>query len=704
QQFELHPYSPLGPAAPSPFSFPSLSTPPLPPDHPQGDSPEASQFPRVLPPLTGLRDLKLLSRLGSYGLGAEELEALAAAACPQLQRLQVELCPDGEEFGPRGAEEVLRAMTRLRGLRCLQLDFTAISLGAEVVEALRELRELQELSLVVNDPEHLADLFSLPALERLSLHYQSFDIPAPYDLGPPPPPPPPRLHEDDEDEWDSEDDEDSEDEGPEQTDTVTCLTLAMSMLAQLVRGTAKRPVLLSLDVSCCVVNADLLARLALLTSLTSLSIEECRWTRVPDQSGADYIDAAAIRQRRTRPWIVLTSLTRLTSLHLQINGAPPIPESDVTALAAALTGLRSLKVFNPMHRDWQPRLPPVNFNAYVSNWRQLESLVLCSPFPYDPRVTLDAALLPPSLTNLGLAHLTLTRGSSSCCATAATSEAAGDKSSSSFEAPAMMPGAGTTEQQHHHHHHHHHHHQQHQQAAAFPPDSSSDAPSGPASSLPALPALESLALKCVRLGSGVSLGALLGAAPGLRSLGVRNPLPRLTDSCCAAFSALTALTTLRVEQAASAYDAMMQAEAGAPACEQRQDSGEEQQQEGADEREGAADGASLEGTGSEGSYYDGEWLSGAGLTVLTGLRNLRQLQWLPYAGEQVRPEQVEVLSSLQRLQLLTLPSYDVNDDMGRVVLETVREKMPLCDVIKFRRGFSMEGEDVDEETEEGSSA
>lgn len=88
----------------------------------------------MLPALSALRDLKLLSGLPQYGFTNAKLAALGCAT--QLARLHLEVSGVGQ------VDAGLAALARLRRLQQLWLD-GLVTLGPAVVSALQQLPQLQ---------------------------------------------------------------------------------------------------------------------------------------------------------------------------------------------------------------------------------------------------------------------------------------------------------------------------------------------------------------------------------------------------------------------------------------------------------------------------------------------------------------------------------------------------------------------------------
>jgi hypothetical protein len=88
----------------------------------------------VLPALSALQDLKLLSGLPQYGFTNAKLEALGCAT--QLQSLHLEVSGVGQ------VDAGLAALSRMSHLRQLWLD-GLVTLGPAVVCALQQLPKLQ---------------------------------------------------------------------------------------------------------------------------------------------------------------------------------------------------------------------------------------------------------------------------------------------------------------------------------------------------------------------------------------------------------------------------------------------------------------------------------------------------------------------------------------------------------------------------------
>ncbi|KXZ56595.1 hypothetical protein GPECTOR_1g535 [Gonium pectorale] len=456
-----------------------------------GSSPEPSELSTVLPRLPALRDLKLLSGLPQYGLTDAKLAALGAAG-GHLQRLQLELSGLGQ-----ATDAGLAALGRLGRLRALALD-GLVALGPELRGALQRLTELRELTLELDSPQQLPDLFALQSLTHLNLSYVGDEL--------------------DDDDDDGGDDNPAGAGGPGAGGAGGGCS-DWEALEALVRCNARRPVLRELRLLRCCFPADPLPRLGLLTSLAALAIHDCRWRGVwapqapPAASaaaggigsvaagGAAAVPAppspAAVPTQQGQSWRALASLTQLRAFGLAQCVTPPIGEPLLAELAAAWPGLTSLQLQSLQHPAALSPLPPhCHLDALLPRWRRLEALTLSGSWCNDPRVTLDVACLPASLTSLAVSSMTLVH-----------------------TAEALRGGGGGGG------------------AAARPPPPPV-----------ALPALEHLVLGEVRLGRGVTLGSLLAATPALRSLEISNLLPNLSDDGLAGLAALTALTALRVSQ------------------------------------------------------------------------------------------------------------------------------------------------------------
>ncbi|GIL72781.1 hypothetical protein Vretimale_4484 [Volvox reticuliferus] len=677
-----------------------------------GTSPEPSEVATVLPALSALRDLKLLSGLPQYGFTNSKLEALGCAT--QLQRLHLEVSGVGQ------VDAGLTALSRLRRLQQLWLDGLA-TLGPAVMCALQQLPELQELRLELDSPQHIPDLFALPGLKRLSLTYHGDEL-------------------------------DEADDGPAPGGAAVVNNgpgvpvggggssnrTDWDALERMVRGHSDRPVLCELGLLCCSFPADPLPRLALLTSLTSLTFYDCRWkgalrpttlafSRVAGEApGPESGVSAAAAPTRVNSWAVLTSLVGLQGFGMAQCVVPAISESDLESLAAAWPGVTSLQLQSTGYKFSQLPLrpPPARFGAFLSHWRSLEALTLGGSWCNDPRVALDMSLLPRSLTSLIISSITLINSVAakaiieeclnksteitSLATTAAFTDGQGcshlvDKqcyadrveSPESDQSQAAEVGViwnaghskGTLAKP--------------VDAAACNGEMNSDAKSKqqptcscacgqacsgstgsacvmcsnfsgseytglcpvrpaavPVSKVvmpgPELPALEHLILGEVCLGAGVSLPQLVRWAPSLRSLEINNLIPNLTDDSCTVLAALTALTVLRVSQ--------------------------DQDTDVGDARTAplAMPLNSQEAAGAEQKLRHVA-LSGKGLTALTSLKNLRQLEWLPWGCEPLDMMHVEALAHLRRLHLITLRGAR-DGAITQRALEALREQLPLCDI------------------------
>ncbi|EFJ52192.1 hypothetical protein VOLCADRAFT_87098 [Volvox carteri f. nagariensis] len=387
-----------------------------------GASPEPGEVAAVLSTLSSLRDLKLLSGLPQYGFTNAKLEALGSAT--QLQRLHLEVSGVGQ------VDAGLAALSRLRRLRQLWLD-GLVTLGPAIASALQQLPDLQELRLELDSPQHIPDLFALSGLKRLSLMYHGDELDDADDVPPPPLPPPPPLF------------------GPEAAAVPANLGPGgggggggadWDALELIVRGHTERPVLRELGLLCCSFPADPLPRLAMLTSLTSLTFYDCRWKAAPPRlatpaenaasregrvqglghdtatgpstSTAAAAASAAVTAARSGSWGLLTSLVGLQGFGMAQCVVPPICELDLVSLAAAWPGVTSLQLQSAAYRISQLPLlplrpPPARFGAFLARWRRLEALTLSGSWCNDPRVALDVSLLPPSLTSLILSSVTL---------------------------------------------------------------------------------------------------------------------------------------------------------------------------------------------------------------------------------------------------------------------------------------------------------
>ncbi|GLC35721.1 hypothetical protein PLESTB_000487400 [Pleodorina starrii] len=369
-----------------------------------GASPEPAEVTAVLPRLGALRDLKLLSGLPQYGFTNAKLEALGCAT--QLRRLHLEVSGVGQ------VDAGLAALSRLSALSSLWLD-GLVTLGPAVVCALQQLPELQELRLELDSPQHIPDLFDLSGLKRLSLTYHGDEL----DEGDEAPPP----------------------DGAANNGGAAGIGGGVGggsgtdwdALERMVRGHAVRPVLCELGLLCCSFPVDPLPRLALLTSLTSLTFYDCRWKAAsrpaaaasapareehqapsPGCGGGGSAGAAATAPPRPGSWGVLTSLVGLQGFGMAQCVVPPICEFELASLAAAWPGITSLQLQSVAYRVSEllllPLRPqPARFGAFLTRWRRLEALTLSGSWCNDPRVVLDVSLLPPSLTSLVVSSVTL---------------------------------------------------------------------------------------------------------------------------------------------------------------------------------------------------------------------------------------------------------------------------------------------------------
>ncbi|GIL43199.1 hypothetical protein Vafri_1005 [Volvox africanus] len=582
--------------------------------------------------------------------------------------------------------------------------------------ALQQLPELQELRLELDSPQHIPDLFALPGLKRLSLTYHG-------------------------DELDEADDV----LAPDGAVVVnnggggSSNSADWDALERIVGGHSDRPVLCELGLLCCSFPADPLPRLALLTSLTSLTFYDCRWKGTPrpttgafstvirEEPSPESGVAAAATPTRASSWGALTSLVGLQGFGMAQCVVPAISEFDLESLAAAWPGVTSLQLHSTGYSISQLPLRPARFGAFLSRWRRLEALTLGGSWCNDPRVALDVSLLPCSLTSLIISSVTLINSVAAkaiiqecldkntevtSLATAPTErpgsshavddqcyadkvevtesnqrlaseigiiENASDRESglpksvgagvcySDMNSDARTPSAGRQQQP------------TCSCACGRACGCSTGSPSlmcsnyscsgytdvcqawpaaVPVTKLvtpgPELPALEHLVLGEVRLGYGVSLPQLVRWAPSLRSLEINNLMPNLTDDSCTALAALTALTVLRVSQ--------------------------DQDPDGGDTRTAplAMPPTSHEAAGAEQRSQNAA-LSGKGLTALTGLKNLRQLEWLPWGCEPLDMVHVDALAHLRRLHLITLRGAR-DGAITQRALEALRERLPLCDI------------------------
>lgn len=557
---------------------------------------------------------------------------------------------------------------------------------------------MQELRLELDSPQHILDLFVLSGLKRLSLTYHGDDL----DEADEAPHLPGAIA--------------VANNGPVQAGAVGSNSgTDWDTLERIVRGHANRPILCDLSLLCCSFHASPLPQLALLTALTSLTFYDCRWKGAQRSLGAFQEDPSRAGYGTgagDASWSVLTSLVGLQSFGMAQCVVPPINEFDLSALAIAWPGITSLQLQSVIDRISQLPLrpPPARFGAFLSCWSRLEALTLSGSWCNDPRVALDVSLLPPSLTSLIVSSVTLVNSATAKVAifeklgqNVELANLATDSVPFGKYRPVSPQSLDAARQKA----------LEDQQAAstnttvdvqpcqANPSACSSYAlddvrahssvcatSSGQATEMhccrssvgrgeingaygcsgaccassaagklpppqPTLLALEHLVLGEVRLGPGVMLPLLVRWAPNLRSLEINNLLPNLTDESCTALAALTALTVLRVSQ--------------------------DQEPEGTVETCSISDVPLSPSThASEGGQRIGT-LSGMGLTALTGLKHLRQLEWLPWGCEPLDFVHVDALEQLRRLHLITLRGARDGAIAGRA-LEALRERLPLCDI------------------------
>lgn len=501
-------------------------------------------------------------------------------------------------------------------------------------------------------------------------------------------------------------------------------------LERLVCGHAARPVLRELSLQCCGFASDPLPKLAALVGLTSLALYDCRWPPPPRAAaGAVAAEAHDVVSAPPAPWAALSTLTGLTSFCLAQCVCPPITGRELRCLAAAWPGLTSLQLQSGLTSaqghgaaaalaaaaavaeagqqqeaaaisgaEAEKDAPlqaamaaaqaaaaaaaapfaPATFDAVVARWRRLESLTLNGSWCNDPRVSLDVGLLPPSLTSLVMTSLTLVSSAAAREALAAAVHAAargrgGDSAAGDTAHTSSAVLCSSTEA-----------------TYATVRTAGGHAPA------PLLPALEHLVLAEVRLAPGLGLGWLAAQAPGLRSLEVTNLLPNLCDASCAALAALTALTVLRVSQDQEPQEEEWEGQAAAPKGKGDAAADPAAGGRSADSQQPASSSSSRAATADPPAFAApatphgpfparssasraGRLLTGMGLAALTPLKQLRQLEWLPWGCEPLGLAHVRALAALRRLHLVTLRGARDGAISGEA-LEALRGALPLCDL------------------------